>query len=108
MTSFLLLGSLLASILVPFQASWGSLGPVLGASWGLPGGFLGVSWGFLVESWARDPPKGLLRGLLRDLLERLPVLPGGLLRVSWGSPGGLPGTSWMLLADLLPPSFLAS
>ena len=69
MPSFLVLGNLLASILVPFQTSWGRLGAILGASWGLPGGSLG---GFLVESWARELPKGLPRGLL-------------------GRPGGSPG-----------------
>ena len=66
MPSFLFLGSLLASILVRFQSSWGGLGASLGASWGLPGGFLGISWGFLVETWARDLPKGLLRGAYDD------------------------------------------
>ena len=91
--SFLLLGSLLASILVPFQTSWGSLGAVLGASWGLPGGFLGVSWGFLVESWAREPPKGLLRGL------RGP--PGESPGASGKPPEGLLGVSWNPPKDLL-------
>ena len=85
MPSFLLLGNLLASILVPFQASWGGLGAILGASWGLPGGFLGVSWGFLVESWARELPKGIRKGLLGP--------PGTSPGASGKPPEGLLGVS---------------
>ena len=57
MLSFLLLGKLLASFLVPFQPSSGGLGAILGPSWVLPGGFLGVSW----ASWWNLGPGNLLR-----------------------------------------------
>jgi hypothetical protein len=86
---FLILGSLLASFLVPFQPSWGGLGAILWASWGLPGGFLGVSWGFLVESWAREHPKGLLKAS------------GGSPGASGKPPQGLLGVSWGPPKDLL-------